>query len=713
MRPRPDLLLSSLVVCVLGCGARGPHANAEGEASKTSEAEAVEAVEKAAKPAEAEPAEVVEPTEPALAPAAPSAGLSGVVAVEGLALAGAEVCAWYRGPKLPRTREDTDVPPCTRADASGGYSLVLDPGGYYVVASARGYLPALEWVVLREATPTQQVDFGLEPGGRAYEGVLANIEAKPIAGAEVAAYARFEHLYVRVGQSRSAVDGSFSVWSQEQSEVYARAPGHARDLVIHQRAEDPYILVPESIIRGRVLDQKGRPVVGARVALSSFLGPVFGYPSDAVRTGPEGRFEIDGLLPDRYRLLAAGGGALGSSEEFHVDFGAPVEDVTITLERAAQPLRARVRGPEGEQVGPCSINLGRSEPHNGSWFTTDHAGDLDTLVPKDMARDAWKVFGLHCPGMVGTPPYAALRAGSKPSSLAVARARELHVHLLTSTGEPLAGADVWAEPPLSSSFDDASSLDMAGFTNIDGAQTDAEGQAVIGGLAPGSYELTVSGWLGFGPKIPVEIGEAPNTPLEHRMPASGRVELRSSLAQAGQPIHIEHCDTRVGGRGWRTTELTDAQGRVVFAHVPPGRLRVGHSQEVDCREERGLEVEVEAGESASVRIEARVDPEWSVVTVDEAGRPLAGVVVEAAIMAMPGGRSKLRWRRASGEAFALSGPDGRAVLKVRRNRDQPTQVFAASVGRIGQGAIEPDANQVQLVLRPPTASDEHEVASEP
>ncbi|HEX5474487.1 MAG TPA: carboxypeptidase-like regulatory domain-containing protein [Vicinamibacterales bacterium] len=77
-------------------------------------------------------------------------------------------------------------------------------------------------------------------------------------------------------------------------------------LAPNDRATADFALRPAATISGRLLDDRGRPVVGATVMLASDRLDNQGQPRTIVskRTGPDGRYTVDRLAPGTYRIQA-------------------------------------------------------------------------------------------------------------------------------------------------------------------------------------------------------------------------------------------------------------------------------------------------------------------------------------------------------------------------------------------------------------------------
>ena len=135
--------------------------------------------------------------------------------------------------------------------------------------------------------PTARVS--AQPG--AISGLVVDLEGRPVAGADVWAVARQE----RFGPTRSGPDGRFRLAELKPDKpvtVWADAPGLAR-----ARHDDVHIfpgkdrdlgrltLLPGTRMQGRIVDSRGKPLVGAGVQLELYR---FRSAIRSPRRGPSG-----------------------------------------------------------------------------------------------------------------------------------------------------------------------------------------------------------------------------------------------------------------------------------------------------------------------------------------------------------------------------------------------------------------------------------------
>jgi len=138
----------------------------------------------------------------------------------------------------------------------------------------------------------------------------------------------------------------------------------------------------DALLAGRIVDEHGAPVVGARLALAAERGR---GPGNEAATDAEGRFELVGVEPARaLRLEVTAPGRATLQREVEAT-GAPLElvlvpEVPLTLELAGAPrpfLELVAEGPQGERLGFFLGGGPRLELHGlgpGPWRLALRAG---------------------------------------------------------------------------------------------------------------------------------------------------------------------------------------------------------------------------------------------------------------------------------------------------------------------------------------------------
>ncbi len=395
----------------------------------------------------------------------------------------------------------------------------------------------------------------------------------------------------------------------------AVAPGEGAKGVI-------VLLQRESTIQGRVLDQRGNPVPGARVA--AFRGKV-----------PPGLAALQG------GVSPPGGGKGG---------------VRLTLGMGSPRRRLR-RGPPG--VNPMSLLMGWSGPGRAL------SGPDGSFVLGGLRAGTWRVAAFH-PEHAPAEPIQVETSPERPARDVVLRVREgatLWGFVTDLGGRPVRHAVVAAF-----SF-------RGGFRSD---TTDRNGRYEIPHLLPGRWYVFKSRVLGHRTRNivadllgnlrlkSVRVPKEGKVRLDITDKIEGGVDVEGRVLRGGKPLPGAVVTALTGqgegplGIGVRST-LADRQGHYRLASLLPG------SYVFQVASMRGrpttLPVEVPEGRTQfhkdlflpSSRIRGTVR--------DPSGEPVAGARVRAVPGGNPGGGGLLSWIVSRGAWRGRTDREGRFVLK--------------------------------------------------
>jgi hypothetical protein len=371
----------------------------------------------------------------------------------------------------------------------------------------------------------------LDKGGIITGRVLASDSGRPLAGAKVVVAidaplpADLPEDATR-NVARSDAQGRFRLEGIGSSPftLSARAPGHAigerRD--VKAGAVVDVVLFPGSTLRGMVRDDDGRPVSGALVRAEA--DRFWGKEPPPERTDPEGRFEMAGVTPGEYEVVARLGGRAPAFGRVVVE---PEAEATVSLLLSAGGF---VRGRVVDELG---------RPLRGRvWVDVvdDHGlsasmGDLMTTESKDDGTFALGPVPIGGLGLAASAPrratrrfhalVAAPRRTVDLGDVALEAGLQIRGHVRAREGRVLPGATLTARSEAS-----------GGGRSVEG-NADAKGAFALDGLEAGWYRVTIAAPEYARTQVRVAAG---GEPLDIVLEAAGVISGRVVDAQ-GRPVH--------------------------------------------------------------------------------------------------------------------------------------------------------------------------------
>ncbi len=470
-------------------------------------------------------------------------------------------------------------------------------GAHALEAKAAGFAPTrVPGLTIEVAgTETELGTVELAPEVRV-ELELVDRSGQPVAGASCWIDEELGRLLsLRIGGDREADGlsdrhGRVSIGGQRAGaklSLLVRAEGFAEasaTLDVDPEA-DPIRLTlePTSRLGGRVVDEAGIPIAGARVELDMVrtLGAAsFGMPRSDAETADDGSFLFDGLEPGRGGLTASAPGrrtvrnqgiVLGAGEsqlehELRLEPGATITGTVRDAE--GTPLEGvRVLIPDGHS-SPAMIMM------SGSGVLTN----ADGRFRLEGAAVGRRLLEAHAPGFRTGKVELELAAGENVADFALERGAVISGRVLAPGGEPISGATVRVlAGPGRPSF------------GLPSAQSDPQGRFRIDGLEPGTISVIAEA-EGYAAtqSPPIEAaGEVAGIDLVLERGARIVGELRGlSFDQLGRVVVAA---TRSSSRLRGSASF---EGRYTIEGVGPGRWSVVAM--IEGRVARG-EVDVPAG----------------------------------------------------------------------------------------------------------------------
>ncbi len=367
-------------------------------------------------------------------------------------------------------------------------------------------------------------------------------------------------------------------------------------------------------IEGRVVDEQGRPLAGALVAV----------PSDAqgempvqVETGLDGSFRLKGLARgDRYDLhIQAEGFVPRQAPGVEAP---PSEPLRIELRRG-RTLSVRVLDPDGRPVPGARLSRLESTMTNAAGGRSGHQSS--TSLGETGDEGSFQIGNLE-PGVLdlmvnadGFQPMLARGlhipedAAAGAVEITLVRGGVVEGQVLDGDGKPVAGARV------SASLEEAEAV-PAGMSS---GNTDGEGHYRLEGLVPGSYQVTVdSVELSDRLWAKAAVGTGVRR-LDFRFPSGAQVSGQVVDSQ-GAPVPRASLSLVPVGGGYLSNTVSRADGSFTFKGVPDGDFNLrgaapGFALTVDPREVRisggavqGLVLRLNRGASVAGRL-LGVDPD--------------------------------------------------------------------------------------------------------
>lgn len=378
----------------------------------------------------------------------------------------------------------------TVSEADGGFSFDGLIGRPYTLIARAGTAGIAGPITARLSSQSDPVILKLRPGAQLVVAV-ADTAGKSIDGATLELRGIDEtRATAKAGKATFAgvVPGSYQLaaWSDR----------HARSLQwiqITPGGNDAQVtLAAGAAARGRVLDDNGSPVAGARVVYSgaSDWSQQANDQLDAVTTAADGAFSFDAMPAGSFRFVASHSElATGTSALVTLDGKTERSGIVVSLSAGAV-VRGKVVDASNQPVASARVRIstnGRSmfaAPARQAF--TDANGGFEV---KALPRAQLLAVALHesaasqsvaIDTSAGTPPAVTLMLDVTGTIAGV---------VVDANGQPVEGVQVSAGPNFRDSRDD---IDMAQWRLRGFPQelTDASGAFKLGGLAPGNYIVT-------------------------------------------------------------------------------------------------------------------------------------------------------------------------------------------------------------------------------
>lgn len=423
---------------------------------------------------------------------------------------------------------------------------------------------------------------------------------RPVPGAQV----ELRGLDAQVTQAGGDGIATFPVVVGGGYEVRASAPGFAPNGQFTQvgttAVELKLVLTPGAAVAGRVIDEAGAAVPGARVVFSgaSDWSLQADERKDGVVTGADGRFAFPALPAGSFRFVARHEKfAPGTSAIFTLDGSHATDGVEIRL-TAGATIAGKVVDGGGLPVASAQVRVAVSTRSMiGSEPRQVFTADDGTFAVAGLPKKPHDAVAIGEAGSSKTIPVDTSAGDVKNVVITIDQTGTIAGVVVDKTGEPIEGAQVSAFPDFRSGTADPSQFRLRGLPQ---ELTGAGGEFRIVGLAPGSYMVRAS-----------------------RNPATGR----------GRMMGLDGEKAETGATNVRIVLPADGgiKGKVAFADgtVPtPFSVGVGFSSEPVMSKDGSFELRDLAPQKYQLTVRGpEFDAKTVEVTVEEGAVADAGDIV--------------------------------------------------------------------------------------
>lgn len=388
-------------------------------------------------------------------------------------------------------------------------------------------------------------------------------------------------------------------------------------------------LRPGAAISGRVVNEQGKPVSGARV-LAVDASKLFSLESgklDSVMTNDKGQFRIAAVAAGTYRLAARHDDyAPADSEPMTVDGSTPLTDVELEL-REGGTVSGRVVDKGGKGVAWAAVRVGR--PSNvamglGGVLRQATANEQGEFVMKGLPREKLSLLAI---GEQASSEAQAEDLTAKPKAtdivLTLTVDGQIAGKVVNDKGEPVAEAQVSALPDI---FGQGIPDDLR-LRGLAAETTDGGGHFEFRGLPDGTYRLraaraSLSDRAFLQPGTQAATGDTDVTLV---LADNGSIKGRLAFDDGG-PVKVFTVAVTIPPG----IPVANDKGEFVIPDVPPGKHDVTF-RGPDFAELSRPGVEVQAGRPTDLGTVTVKRGRYATGHVRDAnGQPVAGATVGVA-----------------------------------------------------------------------------------
>jgi len=448
--------------------------------------------------------------------------------------------------------------------------------------------------------------------GRAGElrGRVVDEKGSPLRGASVSAHASREGpslMYDTEGSpdAQTSADGKFELRRLAAGAYTVRATAKDRETAVRQDVEVvpgkpgeelEITLGPGESLSGKVVDESGAPIAGARIQH-------WGVGNVQATSGPDGLFEMKGLTAGSLDLNVTKSGY----GQVQLQTTAPGKDLEIRMDRAAK-ISGTVRTKSGEPVPAADVSsIPRGANlrgyYGGTSARTSPSGTYELEVPKG----TWILRASAARRPPGTSSEFEVAPGDTRDNVDIELPDGCTVEgyvFMAGSGEPVENATITLS---------AQTADPWG-RSAGGVATRSDGYFVLEGVPEGEVTVTAT-HADYAPGTASGVQTKVGTKVSVRIELRAGGTVRGRAMRAGSPAASGWVTARPRGDGGtqRNTQ-TDADGAFELKGLAPGDYLIivesngrGGAQlrrAVTVIEGQTVEIDLEGG--AGVRLSGRI-----------------------------------------------------------------------------------------------------------
>jgi protocatechuate 3,4-dioxygenase beta subunit len=345
-------------------------------------------------------------------------------------------------------------------------------------------------VRLRLVPDAEPVTLRLGPAGVVEVNVTAADGGAPVAGATVELRGTLTYAAQTGADGTAKLTGVGPTWAP----LVAHAPGYAQAAMMLGVSGDPKVparvslsLARGAALAGRVVDDKGAAVAGARVHATSVTDPfpVSDPRRDSVTTGADGAFVLSAVASGTWRLTAMHDLGVADSAPLTVDGTHPRDGVVLVLAPAGV-VHGTVVDAKGAPVPAADVNVVASG--HVTWRTRRraYADEKGAFVIRGLPRRAADVVAWHTTGASAIAHVDLVKTPEVGVKLVLDLTGAIAGTVVDKAGAVVGDAQVVASPAFTGDVTTRAEWSVRG---VQQAITDQAGAFRFVGLPPGNYEL--------------------------------------------------------------------------------------------------------------------------------------------------------------------------------------------------------------------------------